>query len=164
MPNLRVLRELATQPPRADRIFLAHTNFFLARNSNGTLSRSATALDCQSSSSTTKKIQRHSHCFFTPALLLRTPRPKPHLRELNTGAFSCTTRVAVINLLLDRTRTTRSNPCCVENFFREVFHAAKYFVLVCRLIYFLKFSFVQAPAPAKREALCTKKSFFNRNF
>ena len=42
-----------------------------------------------------------------------------------------------------------------EKIFREVFHTANFFVLVCRLFYLLKFSFAQASAPDMREAFCT---------
>jgi len=40
---------------------------------------------------------------------------------------SCTTLVAVIDSLLDNTKSSRSNPVCAKKFLREVFHAAKMF-------------------------------------
>jgi len=77
------------------------------------------------------------------------PHPLPHSAELSANSgfpatrsraiILCTTHVAVIHSLLDNTKSSRSNPVCAKKFLREVFHAAKYFVLVCRLFYLLKF-------------------------
>jgi hypothetical protein len=88
--------------------------------------------------------QRRSSGIFAPRQIARRTRHSRHFLEYN---LFCTTRVAVIDSLLDRRKSSRSNPLCAKKFFREVFHAAKYFVLVCRLFYLLTFSFVQAPAP-----------------
>ena len=75
---------------------------------------------------------------------------------------SCTTHVAVINSLLDNLKSSRSNPVCAKKFLREVFHAAKYFVLVCRLFYLLKFSSFRHPLPAngRRSALIKRVENF----
>ena len=77
------------------------------------------------------------------------PLPSPHSAELRAkcafpatrsrAIILCTTHVAVIHSLLDNAKSSRSNPVCAKKFLREVFHAAKYFVLVCRLFYLLKF-------------------------
>src|ERR1700745_1079657 len=93
------------------------------------------------------------------------PHAFPHSAELSANSgfpatrsraiILCTTHVAVIHSLLDNTKSSRSNPVCAKKFLREVFHAAKYFVLVCRLFYLLKFSSSRHPLPAngRRSAL-----------
>ena len=75
---------------------------------------------------------------------------------------SCTTHVAVINSLLDNLKSSRSNPVCAKKFLREVFHAAKYFVLVCRLFYLLRFSSSRHPLPVngRRSALIKRVENF----
>ena len=99
-------------------------------------------------------------------------RPFPHSAELSANSgfpatrsraiILCTTHVAVINSLLDNLKSSRSNPVCAKKFLREVFHAAKYFVLVCRLFYLLKFSSFRHPLPAngRRSALIKRVENF----
>lgn len=72
--------------------------------------------------------------------LLRTPRSTPLLHQDNTSPFACTTRVAVIDLPLDRIKTSGLKSESAKKIFAKFSTRQKYFVLVCRLFYFLKFS------------------------
>jgi hypothetical protein len=103
------------------------------------------------------RMKKRTHCTRFPRLLrqLQTPRQSLFFSPSIRVSYFCTTHAAVTHSLLDRRKTSRSNPLSAKKFFREVFHAAKSFVLVCRLFYFLKFSFAQASAPDMREAFCT---------
>jgi hypothetical protein len=93
------------------------------------------------------------------------PHTFPHSAELSANSgfpatrsraiILCTTHVAVINSLLDNTKSSRSNPVCAKKFLREVFHAAKIFCASMPPVLLTEIFFVQAPAPSKREALCT---------
>ena len=99
---------------------------------------------------------------FFPHRLFRISPHSPELRANSAfpatrsrGILLCTTHVAVIDSLLDNRKSSRSNLACAKNFFAKFSTRQKCFVLVCRLFYLLKFSFVQASAPYKREALCS---------
>jgi hypothetical protein len=72
------------------------------------------------------------------------PRPAHALRWCRRSVILCTTRVAVTHSPLDRTKTSRLKSEGAEIFFAKFSTRQKYFVLVCRLFYFLKFSFDQA--------------------
>jgi hypothetical protein len=76
--------------------------------------------------------------------LLQTPHPTPLSRRARAHATFCTTHAAVTHSPLDRTKTSRLKSECAKFFFAKFSTRQKYFVLVCRLFYFLKFSFDQA--------------------
>jgi hypothetical protein len=96
------------------------------------------------SSRSAKKVPVRHALFLTPGLILRTPHPTPVLRRCCTHHSPCTTHVAVTYSPLDRTKTSRLKSECAKIFFAKFSTRQKCFVLVCRLFYFQKFSFVQA--------------------
>ena len=86
----------------------------------------------------------------------RMPHQTPDLRDRIVAVCLCTTRVAVTHSPLDRTKTSRLKSECAKIFFAKFSTRQKYFVLVCRLFYFLKFSCCPGKsAPTIREAFCS---------
>ena len=93
---------------------------------------------------TNEKTCVRCRALITHFLILRKPRPTPDLRTRDPSVRLCTTHVAVTHSPLDRAKTSRSNFACPKNSFAKFSTRPKYFVLVCRLFYFLKFSLAQA--------------------
>jgi hypothetical protein len=80
---------------------------------------------------------------------------RPFSASLSASAISAPLTLQLHIRYLTEEKLSRSNPLSAKKFFHEVFHTTKFFVLVCRLFYLLKFSFAQASAPDVREAFCT---------
>jgi hypothetical protein len=120
--------------------FGKHTKYLLFNHSQRTAEPMSEATAAIPHEARRKNLAPDTTNHFSAAPSLRTPRPSPHLHRSDPIALPCTTHVAVTHLPLDRTKTSRLKSDLAKNFFAKFSTRQKYFVLVCRLFYFLKFS------------------------